>query len=59
MHKSSIPSFFETLLTSERPTGDMELNQPPKPMGSWLDQAIGVAEGVIQSEVVSELGISG
>ncbi len=37
----------------------MELIQPPKARGNWVVWAGGAAEGAVQSEVVSELGIPG
>lgn len=60
VYKEAIPKFLDTLPESEREAWiAMRLIQTPQGLGNYLVRAGGAIEGVVKSEVISELGIFG
>lgn len=60
VYKASIPPFLDALPESERAAWiAMRLIQTPQGLGNYLVRAGGASEGVVRSDVISELGIFG
>ena len=60
VYKDAIPQFLDTLPESEREAWiAMRLIKTPQGLGNYLVRAGGAIEGVVKSEVISELGIFG